>query len=154
MRPNPTVHHVHVLSIRFQLYTYVEKQKKEGERENEKKGARAGTTHFEVTSIQSLDSTTLNWNYRRQRETKGLKGRRVGLGGYGYSDNHEKLLQTMYTSIATLWLWLIFEYPEKLKRTISLFGIVKISGMFERCKNRGREKRERLYFTGRVSRKV
>lgn len=42
----------------------------------------------------------------------------------------------LYTSIVgALWLSLIFEYPEKFNRRIPLFRSVKISGMFEHCKN-------------------
>lgn len=44
-------------------YVYVGRKKKEKGGKERERNARA--THFEVTSIEYLDSTTLNWNYRR-----------------------------------------------------------------------------------------
>lgn len=68
----------------------------------------------------------------------------MGLGGYGYHGNREKLLRSMYFQRGATVPRLIFEYPEKFdgKKETSSFGSVKISGMPERGKNRRKRVRK------------
>lgn len=136
--PDSSVHRVHVLSIPFQLciymvyicmYMYRKRKREKAERAHDT--FRSHSDRVSRFDDVELELPQIEGNERIERTPNGIGWIRI-------------LWQSRKTAAArllpsrrhTLWSCLIFEYPGKFNRRIPLFGLVKISAMFERCKNR------------------